>query len=1126
MKCSSCGFENTEDALFCSKCGTKIELICPECEASLTPDSIFCNKCGHNLTQPSPPTPKELTFEEKLEKIQKYLPKDLTEKILSQRGKIEGERKQVTVMFCDLEAFTPLVEKVGADEAYTIMDQVYELLIHAVHDYGGTVNEMTGDGIMALFGAPIALEDAPQRAIRSAYMVHLGMSRFNDQVRQEREDIPTLKMRIGIHTGPVVVGTLGNDLRVEFKAVGDTVNLAKRMEQLAEPRATYVTEDTFKLTEGLFRFESLGKREVKGKIESINTYRVIGPSTRRTRFDVSAERGLTAFVGRERELEILTDAFERVKAGQGQSVSIVAEAGVGKSRLSYEFFKTIVNEDVTILEGKCLSYSSSVAYHPVIDVLKANFNVHEADTNLEIMDKAKGGLLGLGVEEDKTLPHILDLLSVENNDLESISLNPEAEKYYRLEAIKRIVLRGAEIRPLVISVEDLHWVDNSSEEIFRELLDSIAGTSVFLLFSYRTEYVQTWGAKSYHSQVHLNRFSNRESLSMLAYLLGTKTIDSELENLILEKTEGIPFFIEEFVKSLKDLNFLEQTNGKFRLSRDREALVIPSTIHDVIMARVDLLPSGAKELLQAGSAIEREFSHELIREVTGTPEPELLSQLSALKDSELIYERGVFPQSVYVFKHALTKEVVYDSILQTGKKSLHRRVADTIEQIYPEKVEEFIELLVHHYEKSENFSKAAYYSGLASKKSFNKGHLAEGISFAKKVVQNLEKLPVNADIQENLVKTRLRMGSALCIINRYQDAKSTVECIIDDVEKRAKPEELSRLYIVLGLYHRAIQQDYPKSIDYLGKARAFAETSGVIGRLMEANQWLGYICGEDCQPEKAQSYLMQNIEIVKKSGNAVAVSFYKFSLGLQVYQYQGKIDLAYETSADALSIAEESGQRQAIGTPSIIHGASCYYKGYDDEAESYLLQGLELVEEFQIKVWDAFAWFFLGEIYEFKGNLGKAREYFKQSIKLSKDEEGIEYMTAMSVFARLHLLAIKDNDNDPAIDLKSLLDDSSRIKAKAWVGWVQTKISGVLINMSLENTQEVEESIKTAIELNKTHHTQFWLGRAHALYFEFFKRQNSLPKAREQLTKAISVMKECGSDGWVERYEKELVELT
>ncbi|KKK66997.1 hypothetical protein LCGC14_2958480, partial [marine sediment metagenome] len=370
MKCPKCQSENPEGSKFCVECGNKIEIICPSCGSVNSPRFKFCNECGQKINLPAEASPpKDLSFDEKLEKIQKYLPKGITEKILAQRDRIEGERKQITVMFCDMEGFTHLAEKLGPEEAYSIMDQVYEILIHKVHDYEGTVNEMTGDGIMALYGAPIALEDAPLRAIRSAYSIHREIARFKDRTKQEKENFPPLKMRIGIHTGPVVVGTLGNDLRVEFKAVGDTVNLASRMEGLAEPGSKYVSEDTFRLTEGLFRFEALGEHAIKGKKGKIKAYRVIAPGTSRTRFDVSAERGLTSFVGRKRELELLLDGLERSKAGRGQAFSIMAEAGVGKSRLLYEFRKAVANEDVTFIEGRCLSYSRGVAYHPVIDTL-------------------------------------------------------------------------------------------------------------------------------------------------------------------------------------------------------------------------------------------------------------------------------------------------------------------------------------------------------------------------------------------------------------------------------------------------------------------------------------------------------------------------------------------------------------------------------------------------------------------------------------------------------------------------------------------------------------------------------------------------------------------------------------
>ncbi|MGD9045735.1 MAG: adenylate/guanylate cyclase domain-containing protein, partial [Desulfobacterales bacterium] len=1102
MKCPECQFENREGAKFCKKCGSKLELACPECSNLLTPDSLFCDECGYNLSQRPEQAPKDLSLDEKVAKIQKYLPKGLTEKILSQKDRIEGERKQVTVMFCDMQGFTPLSEMLGIEDAYSIMDQVYEILIHKVHDYEGTVNEMTGDGIMALFGAPVALEDAPQRAIRSSLSIHREMAKFSDKLKQEKKGIPPVKMRIGIHTGPVVVGTVGNDLRVEFKAVGDTVNLASRMEGQAQPGTTYITEDTFKLTEGLFRFEGLGQRVVKGKQEPVNIYRAIAPSTRRTRFDVSAERGLTPFAGRERELELLLDGLERAKAGRGQAFSIISEAGVGKSRLLYEFRKAIAHEDVTFLEGRCLSYSRGMAYHPVIDILKSNFDIHEGDGDSEIRKKVKKGLNILGADEAATLPYLLELLAVKDSGTDKIPMNPEERKNKILETLKRINIKGSEIRPLIAAFEDLHWIDKSSEDHLKHLLKSIPGARILLIFTYRPEFVHTWGAKSYHSQISLSRLSNRESLMMVSHLLGTEDLDKDLEEFILEKTEGVPFFIEELIKSLKDLKIIERKNNRYHITKDIKEVTIPATVQDIIMARVDSLLEEIKSLLQTASAVGRESSYDLIKQVTGLAEQELLPQLSVLKDSELLYERGIYPQSSYVFKHALTQEVAYNSLLQKRKKEIHAAIGSAMEVLYRDRLEEHYELLAYHYARSANADKALHYLDLANQKAIRFNAMEDAKAYFDKALAHLDTLPESEENQQRRISLLINQGEVFLLLaktSEYYDLLTRYEPMAIELENQSL---LGALYSRMGPCEFEYGH-FDQGIERLTKAAKLCEAAGDAENAGYAYAWLGW---NHLFAGHYDKVLAVKEELLRTMQQQFNPHWYVRGLcaASRACICLGRWNQAVEEAQKALKAAEESSDNSLVIFAFWTLSMAYTWKGDLDRGVEYGELALQKAITPADKSWARRG---LGWALCRAGEENRGVELLAGALQLFQSRSRIAgTIPATCTLGAGYWLA---GENDKAKQtLEEGLEIAKRHGARYYAGWAHRYLGEIALNANPDLAlSHFEKSIAAFQEIKAEND----LALAHVGYGRLQKQQGQVAQAREHLTKALEIFERLGT---------------
>jgi len=941
MKCTQCHFKNPEEMQFCGQCGAKLEKLCPKCQFPNPPQFAFCGKCGQQFNLKSEKAPEELPFDEKLTKIQKYLPKGLTEKILSQRERIEGERKQVTVMFCDLEQYTSLAGMLGSEKTYQLMDEIYELLIHEVHRYQGTVNEMTGDGVLALFGAPIALEDAPQMAVRSALSIQREMAR-----KSEEKQIP-LKMRIGIHTGEVVVGTLGNDLRVDFKAVGDTVNLAARLEQLSAPGSILVSESTFRLTEGLFRFEALGERTVKGVSAPIAVYRILGSGRSRSRFEARAEKGLSRFVGRERELEILGDCFERVRKEKGQAVSIVADAGMGKSRLLYEFRKSLANEDVTFLEGRCVAYGQNIPYLPVIDVLKDNFRIEAGDGPKQIHEKIKRGWEQIETAADQrlkeTLPYLLELFSVENGFDALKHIDPDIKRRKTFDVLKELCLRGSRVRPLVIVFEDLHWVDRTTEDTIKLLMENIPGARIFLLLTFRSNYIPPWGGRTYYSQITLNRLSNRESLTMMRALLDAEEISEDLGGLILEKSEGVPFFIEEFTRSLQESGSVTKTDRRCNLSADLSSFSIPETLHDLLMSRVDKLPGGAKEILQIGSVIEREFAWNLLKEVTRLEEMELLARLSHLKDAELIFERGIFPQVNYIFQHALTRELVYNSLLTEKRQEYHRLIGEAMENIFSDRLDEHSAMLALHFTQGGDAERGYAYHHTAGNHAARSYANQEALEHFRAAWRLTDKCRQGGEKNERRLDTAVKLAEVMETLGEFEPTLALLQEVLPFSEG---PDHLSGAARIrywmghtlgnLGRYDDA-RVDLKQSLELARTARNIEIEGSAHDYLAQLDFFQAYL-------GSAFEHVEAAIQCQAETGNQTRLSW-SYGFKALIYSSLKAADEWPAVLEEAASLIDKAGNDRAKCLLYSVRFLNAMRTGQYEESLQYALNGLQLAQK-------------------------------------------------------------------------------------------------------------------------------------------------------------------------------------
>jgi class 3 adenylate cyclase/predicted ATPase len=694
-----------------------------------------------------------------------YTPSYLAEKILASRGALEGERKQVTVLFADLKGSTELIEGLDPEEARALLDPALHVMMDAVHRYEGTVNQVLGDGIMALFGAPVAHEDHAVRACYAALAMQTAMRRHTAEVRQSHG--LEMQMRVGLHSGEVVVRAIGNDLHMDYSAVGQTTHLAARMEQLATPGSIRLTVATLRLAEGLVQVNALGRFPVKGLAEPVEVFELVGASAIRRRLQASAARGLTPFVGRQQELTALQQALAQAGTGHGQVAALVGEAGVGKSRLVYEFVHSHHTQGWSILESASVSYGKATPYFPVIDLLKRYVRLEDHDDARTIRAKVTGQVLTLDEGLLEIIPALLGLLDALPEDSPFLHLDPPQRRQQTLAALNRLLLRESQEQRLLLVVEDLHWIDSETQVLLDSLVERLSTAPLLLLVNYRPEYQHGWGSKTYYMQLPLDPLPPASAAAVLQVLLGDDSSLAPLTQLLIARTEGNPFFLEESVRTLVETRVLVGEPGAYCLAQTLPTIQMPATVQAVLAARIDRLLPEDKHLLQTAAVIGHDVPLLLLQAIAELPEEALRHGLARLQAADFLYATRIFPDFAYTFKHALTHEVAYNSPLLERRRRLHERTAQAIEALFHDGLEEHYSELAHHYSRSGNATKAVTYCQRAGQQAVQRSANLEAIRHFTNGLEVLKTLPETLARAQQELALQIALGVPLIATRGY-----------------------------------------------------------------------------------------------------------------------------------------------------------------------------------------------------------------------------------------------------------------------------------------------------------------------------------------------------------------------
>jgi class 3 adenylate cyclase/tetratricopeptide (TPR) repeat protein len=883
----------------------------------------------------------------------------------------------VSVLFADITGSLALISGQDPESAQAIINPVLEQMIEAVHRYEGTVNRVMGDGIMAIFGAPLAHEDHAVRACLAALRIQDAAAKLADLVGQP--DHGPLKIRVGLNSGEVVICAISNELDMEYTVVGEAVHVAARMEQMAQPGSVLTTKKTIRLAEEYVSARSLGLMPIKGLAEPEDVYELVGAGPARTRLQAATIRGLTQFVGREAELDELRRTQRLVDIGSGQLVAIIGEAGIGKSRLLHEF--THANRLLgllgwRVLESTSISHGRATSYLPVIALLKSYFGIQDRDELHNIRQRVVDKTLALNGSPESMLPALLALLDIPVDDQSWQTLDPVQRRRCNIDAVKGLLLREARKQPVLLIFEDLHWVDSETQELLDSLVSSLGSARIMLLVSFRPDYQHSWGSKENYHQIRLSALPTRDTAYLLEALLGEDPALAPLKQHLIARG-GNPFFMEETVRSLVETHYLAGERGRYRLLRPTGAIQAPPTVQAILAARIDRLLPGDKNLLQIASVVGREIPLAVLRPMADLTEGALRDALDRLQAAGFLYESGFYPDVEYAFVHALTHEVTYDGVLRARRRALHARLVDTIEVQYRDRMGEHIERLAQHAVRGELSDKAVRYLRQAGLKALSRSALENGRGWFEQALAIIEKLPETRGNIELAIDIRFDLRNALHPLGHLQDCLDHLQKVQAQATQLGDKRRLGKAASFTCQYYRLLGELGP-AIEAGERAMAIADELDDLSLRMIVSGHIGATYAAAGDHHRATRILGAAVEHLRGDLAADTMGtpgvlgvFMRGYLACSLAEF-GEFDRALSCAEEGVQIAQAANQVYSLAFSHYCLGTVLAFQGNVSRSIAALERSLEICHSWILPLMPPLIGASLGHAYCLAGRVDEA----------------------------------------------------------------------------------------------------------------------------------------------------------